>query len=481
MRPRIEGPQDLEGPVGWGRRSGSARVGVEATAVGELFASWFGEHVKRFLPGTELEPMPAVEAGGSARAFAAESEPTDADAADPHEVRIFGRRFRIARSQEPLGALERRLVGAIGRVMSTQYHGLFRMFDPGRLGLYQGPGEDHFVAAFIEPRAYGLTGSGSSRIATTIQTLRTAALSTYENRRVSTGALLLGGDDGRAGTVLPTPPDALLYGVELTGLKSLHRLCDGKRTLFQVDVAGKLAGVIDVARFAAAVADPTGGSAPPCTRTYQPHARATSVGGHVCLVLSPNQEIKVFAQGVQVFAFAHGRWRLLDVAGKAAVWDRAVQAPGLAGAVFQAALNLAEARHGALFVVVDDPGAAIERLVSPHDLLSEEPADGQGPADLLAKRALHYLARGRNLRELDPPVLEALASLDGAVVADRSGRLLAFGAILRHESSDLPALTSVEGARTTAALVASRYGAVLKVSEDGLVSCFVDGARAWDL
>ena len=49
----------------------------------------------------------------------------------------------------------------------------------------------------------------------------------------------------------PTPADALPYGVELTSLKSIHRLCDGKRTLFLVDRDGRLAEIIDVERWAA--------------------------------------------------------------------------------------------------------------------------------------------------------------------------------------------------------------------------------------
>ncbi len=144
------------------------------------------------------------------------------------------------------------------------------------------------------------------------------------------------------------------YGVELTALKSIHRLCDGHRTLFLVDRAGRLAEIIDVARWASESAI-DGSPVVPCARAYEPHARATSVGGHVCLVLSPNQEIKLFAEGTQVFAFAHGRWRILDPVAKFAVWRRAVGNPALARILFQAALNMAEARRGGLFVVVDHP------------------------------------------------------------------------------------------------------------------------------
>ena len=75
---------------------------------------------------------------------------------------------------------------------------------------------------------------------------------------------------------------------------------------------------------------------------------------------------------------------------------------------------------------------------------------------------------------------EALASLDGAIVMDRHGRLLAAGAILRHPAEESEQDGEVEGARTTAALAASRFGPVLKVSEDGIIT-FFDGERVWDI
>jgi DNA integrity scanning protein DisA with diadenylate cyclase activity len=79
---------------------------------------------------------------------------------------------------------------------------------------------------------------------------------------------------------------------------------------------------------------------------------------------------------------------------------------------------------------------------------------------------------------MDRTVLEALATMDGATVIDRSGRLLAVGAILMHPA--VPAEVTVEGARTTAALSAARFGPVLKVSEDGAIT-FYDRERIWDI
>jgi hypothetical protein len=63
-------------------------------------------------------------------------------------------------------------------------------------------------------------------------------------------------------------------------------------------------------------------------------------------------------------------------------------------------------------------------------------------------------------------------------VIDGDGRLLAVGAILMHPV--IPPEVIVEGARTTAALAAARFGPVLKVSEDGAIT-FYDGEKVWDI
>jgi hypothetical protein len=451
----------------------------DAFAVAELFDEVFRRDLVGFYPNVVLDPEEHVPTpfdlrnGPNFRLV----EPNGGGLA----IELFGVRSRlVARDGKTFTPHDLRMIVAIGAVLSLRYHHLFQLSHGSRLELYRGGSEDHYIAAFVEPGAYTVGSARASRVASAIQTLRTAALSTYENRRVSTGALLLGQDppDGR-----PSPDDALPYEVGLTALKSIHRLCDGKRTLFLVDLAGNLVEVVDIARKSEEFDDGRAAEVP-CARDYEAHARATRSGGNLCVVLSPNQEIKVFAAGSQAFAFAHGRWRILDAAAKFATWNTAVADPKLARVLFQAALDLAECRQGGLFVVVDDPNTAIGHLIAPYDLLTddviEEPSLPLGVGDPLAKRALHYLARGRNVVELDASVLESIAALDGAIATDRFGKLLAFGAILRHDASAVIG-PAVEGARTTAALVASRHGPVLKVSEDGIVSCFLGGARVWDL
>ena len=85
------------------------------------------------------------------------------------------------------------------------------------------------------------------------------------------------------------------------------------------------------------------------------------------------------------------------------------------------------------------------------------------------------------MTELEPTVLAALASLDGATVTDQQGNLIAVGAILRHPYTEsLRDDAIVEGARTTAAMSASRFGPVLKVSEDGGIT-FFDEQKVWEI
>jgi hypothetical protein len=388
--------------------------------------------------------------------------------------------FRPA-SPVPLLPLERRLVEVVVHALELRFRGLFDQDLADRLERFEYVIEDLIVADFLRPRNH-------FRIPSALEALRVAALSTYENRRVSTGVLLLGTDVDPSSPHRGNTDGAPRFNSRLTAIKGFHRLCDGVQTVFLVDLHGDLLRMADIAYWA----DRVQGSEPPghpCPRQYHSHAKATRSGGHHCLVLTPNQEIKVFAGGTMVFNLSDARWRPLDIPSKYAAWAEAVGRtvpPDLALSLFQAALNLGESRTGALLVVVRDPERAVRELIAPIDRITEEVAadDPQDPENLsprLAKRALHHAVRGATLCDVEPMVLEAMAGLDGAVVVDRDGRLLTFGAILRIAPETLELVRSVQGARTLAALAASQYGPVLKVSQDGYITMFLKGRWVWEL
>jgi hypothetical protein len=375
-----------------------------------------------------------------------------------------------------------RMARAIVAVIGSRYRAILNPELAAERGeLFRGPIEDRYVGAFFDERPYAQgSETGVDRIASIIEMLRVAALSTYENRPISTGVLLLGGAYDPCRPPLSTDGRAASHMESLSSIKSFYRLADGVRTVFLTDVEGRLLDIIDIDRWSRQLC-PDAILDAPGAQGYQAHARATLQQHAVCVVLSPSREIKVFAEGAEVFAFHGAAWHLLDLKAKYEVWAEAVGNPLLALRLFQTALDLADAREGALFAVLRDPADAVPRLVAPGDRLdicdrSEMPGSGA-----ISRREILHLLEGRTATDLDPSVLFTLASLDGAIVVDGEGRLLAAGAILRHPpSEELEPGGVTEGARTTAAMIAGKFGPVLKVSEDGEIT-FYDRERVWEI
>jgi hypothetical protein len=279
-------------------------------------------------------------------------------------------------------------------------------------------------------------------------------------------------DNARPRRVLP---DQLYgYSLALTAIKSFYRLSDGIETVFLVNASGNVLDIVEVAGYAEAAS-----LSVPCAARYRQHALATAGNENLCIVLSPSHEIKVFAEGLQTFSFRNARWHLLDLQAKYDMWQAAIEHAVLAERLFQTAADLADSREGALFVVLHDPDASLSQLVAPADQLDLVRHTGGA---IPTRGQLMHMLRGRSVQGLDPAVFRGLARTDGATVLDRSGRLLAVGAILLHTEPPEPhSNLAVEGARTTAAMAAGRFGAVLKVSEDGLITFYDQQEKIWDI
>jgi hypothetical protein len=390
-------------------------------------------------------------------------------------IRWFGSRYVLrVPVRRPFTTHEVRLARSIGSVLAARYRAIF---DPKRMlertDLFRGVIEDRYVSEFL---AGGVETAHerADLIATAIEVLRVAALSSYENRAISSGVLLLAGEDDREHAIPPPDGAAYRYSQALTGVKSFYRLCDGLETLFLVNSRGTVLDIVEVAHYSRHATLQA-----PCAAPYRAHAMATADGNKICVVLSPSHEIKVFAHGLQMFSFRNACWHLLDVQAKYEMWASAVENRPLAERLFQTALNLSDARQGALFVVLRDAQSSLPLLVAPGDQLDIVRAHSP---EVPSRAQLMHMLRGRTATGLDPAVLAGLARTDGATVMDRSGRLLAVGAILLHAQPPEPHSTLVvEGARTTAAIAAGRYGAVLKVSEDGPMTFYDHQERIWNI
>jgi hypothetical protein len=446
---------------------------------GALYSDFLTQGLSHFFPAARLE------ADGSATASRTELVcDSKADGRDDDRVRIewLGQRYTLRRPGRSFTEAERRLIQAIGRVLTARYQALFNPdIATKNFHLFRGLPEDRHVSAFLDPALYTnleALAANQDRIADAIEALRSSSLTTYENRRVSTGVLLLG-KDSKTARSRAAVDGALRYSSALTVIRSFSRLCDGIQTVALADAQGRWIDIIDLERWAGSA---PGGVLPLLSPSvYVAHCRATLATGGLCLVLTPNGEIKAFGQGVQLFSFLNGRWRLTDLEWKHRRWIDAVRHEGLANLVLQVGLDLAEARHGGLFVILDSAESA-RHLVAPGDLLDHHEAAERVVAEADSKRSVYYLLRGKRTENLTAAVLRTLATIDGGILLDERGRLLAFGAIFRnHNDGHMIDGQLPEGGRSAAALAASHFGRALKVSEDGIITFFDRGRLVWEI
>lgn len=441
--------------------------------VDALYTEFLQRGVSYFFPESRLV------VNGPAEEYSAEVTYPARDST--YQFDWLGLRYTLVQSGQPLSPDQKRLLKGIGLVLSTRYR-LLQKKDLAAQGfrLFRGQPEDRYVSAFLE-RAPHLDPQSAAetpdRISSVIEVMRVSALTTYENRRIVTGVLLFGPLPDSCHDEPGRPADALPYTSALTSIRSFHRLSDGLQTMALVDRDGLLVELVDVQNWArpyAAMDLPV-----PSSARYEAHSRATLCGGHICLVLTPNGEIKIFSQGTQTFRFLDGRWMLTDAMDKYQRWCAAIGDGKLAECLFTAGLNMMEERRGGLFVVLDD-ATQVEQLVLPGDLVNQIVEQSRLSA-VGTKDQLHYLLRGRRVVDLPLSILETVARIDGAIVLGRDSQLLAFGAILRNYLAvDIPQYIA-EGSRTTAAIGASRLGKVLKISEDGLMSFYAGGELVWEM
>ena len=73
---------------------------------------------------------------------------------------------------------------------------------------------------------------------------------------------------------------------------------------------------------------------------------------------------------------------------------------------------------------------------------------------------------GRKFHELDRTLLAELVAIDGAIVVDYDGTIIAAGAIIKIEAG------SLGGGRLAATKSMAKYGVAIKVSQDGIMQGF---------
>ncbi len=150
----------------------------------------------------ETEPIPSLSSDGRLAI-----EPTN----DPSvlSIRWFGSRHVLhVPARRPFTPHEVRLAKAIGSVLALRYRAIFdpkQMLERG--DLFRGAIEDRYISAFLNAQEqHEAAHARADLVATALEILRVAALSSYENKAISSGVLLvdtttavipIGGDGSR--------------------------------------------------------------------------------------------------------------------------------------------------------------------------------------------------------------------------------------------------------------------------------------------
>ena len=255
------------------------------------------------------------------------------------------------------------------------------------------------------------------------------------------------------------------YPHDIRAAKRAPLLFDGKRSVLLVDPEGRARTELQRHRFERLM--PATDDEPSRNDLWLESgalvADATHALGGVGFYVRGDRSVWTFVDGQPLLVRRGERWTAFPLELSAAIGSM-IGGGSVADLVARAAFMISARPQGAILAIVDDP-AQLDDVVSPKDRYDLR--DEIDPPAMRTETRLHHLI---DAEDLDEDTLVRLASLDGATVVDRAGRLLAYGAIVTSADSQH------EGARTAAAKTLSETAqVVLKISVDGDITVFRDG------
>jgi hypothetical protein len=256
------------------------------------------------------------------------------------------------------------------------------------------------------------------------------------------------------------------YPADVRHLKRAPLLFDGLRAAIGVGTDGLVHA--ELTHRSLADLRPPGNRSEPIEETLGEHGDVVAAGSRVLngvgLFLRADGTVWVFDRGQPLLLRRGGHWRAIPFHSLTTGLGVIAGSAEVAALVTRVALLASLEGEGAILAVVDD-AEAVEGVVESKDRY-DRAHDGVA-GRMTPEERLHLVV---NAEFPDVETLQRLAVIDGATIVDRSGRLVAYGAVVRSEAS------RGEGARTAAARTLSRFARlVIKVSEDGPVTVFRRG------
>jgi hypothetical protein len=282
----------------------------------------------------------------------------------------------------------------------------------------------------------------------------------YENKALTFGCILESGKN--------VPEQGAKFPGDFLVSKKYKALSDGYRTAYCISAKGKILGFVELDLFSK--------KAPSKKHYYpdwaEPIAQASRPDRYG-IALSRQGDILAFDKGSLRFTYRFGQWQYWNHAHLIYLLRdraRAQRVPTkilgrVVGAIYRAALDVSFRRSGGLFVILHNRNNL-------RDVVREGDAIGDAKRSA-ADRQFDEVIGEHNIQSLPRAILVELASLDGAIVMNNSGRVRAYGAVLQPKKKGR--LRGTEGSRTKAAIGASNYGLAVKISSDGDITVYHEG------
>lgn len=290
----------------------------------------------------------------------------------------------------------------------------------------------------------------SHQAAIIIETLTTWSGETYEGQRIACGFGICNDTEGRG-----------LSLADYLQLPAAKVISNGHASLVAVDANGSIKGheVIGPPQNAMDIYSPL---------SFTPLSHWTCIPDRTAITLNRNGEILVFSNDELKFARRRGQWMYFPHEESVAQIGNKVPAlnnrKDLRRAVYLTALDISFSRSGGAIGLVAPDSKIIGKKnpITPDNDLYDTANQSQ------QCKALSSLIGNRKFQQLSRLSRQEFGAVDGAIVLDYSGKILATGAILKLEATN-------QGGRTSAAITLGGYGLGIKISADGQIKAFQGG------
>lgn len=184
--------------------------------------------------------------------------------------------------------------------------------------------------------------------------------------------------------------------------------------------------------------------------------------GKILIILTNNGDILIIKNYKIMFAKRNGRWHtvslhpLIHPLHETLGYNRRFKL-----ALAQTCLDVSCRHSGGCFGIIND-STKLPSLVNEEDILESS----QKPRTILLKR----LISGRRFQDIPRAIRQELAAIDGAIIFNKDGEILAVGAILKLKV--IPRQNRITGGRSVAAQRLACFGVGIKISADGEISAW---------